>query len=88
MTIAPGRTTGIGFAPGDDYYDEPYFYVSVYPPPDTATLPQLPAIGHWHTERFTAGVATATRIGAACDQGGAVQKFLRVAVDATIKTSG
>jgi len=85
VTVAPGRTSGIGFAPGDDYYDEPYFYVSVYPAPDVAALPPLPAVGHWHTERFTAAVATATRIRAASDQGGAVEEFLRVAVDATIK---
>ena len=31
VTVAPGHTTGVGFAPGDDYYDEPYFYVSLYP---------------------------------------------------------
>ena len=85
VTIAPGRTTGIGFAPGDDYYDEPYFYVSVYPAPDVAALPTLPAIGHWRTMHFTAAVATAQEILGAADQGGAVQEFLRVAVDATIK---
>lgn len=83
VTVAPGRTTGIGFEPGDDSYDEPYFYVSVVP--DAATLPALPAIGQWHTTSFTAAVATATRICAAKDQGGAVEEFLRVAVDATIK---
>jgi hypothetical protein len=33
VTIAPGRTTGIGFSPGDDFYDEPYFYaVSIQHP--------------------------------------------------------
>src|SRR5262245_53477355 len=27
VTVASGRTTGVGFEPGDDSYDEPYFYV-------------------------------------------------------------
>ncbi len=85
VTVAPGRTTGIGFEPGDDSYDEPYFYVSVYPAPDAAALPKLPAIGHWHAKNFTAAIASATRICAANDQGAAVQEFLHAATDATIK---
>jgi len=85
VTVAPGRTIGIGFEPGDNYYDEPYFYVSAYPAPAVAALPTLPAIGHWHTQGFTSAVATGTRICAATDQGGAVDAFLRTATDATIK---
>ena len=50
--LAP--TVGIGFSPGDVYYDEPYFYVSRHPAPDVATLPRLPGVGHWHADRFTA----------------------------------
>jgi hypothetical protein len=84
VTVAPGRTTGIGFEPGDDSYDEPYFYVSVFPAPDIRRLPALPPIGHWHTEHFTAAVATAQRILAAEDQAADVTAFLRAATDATI----
>ena len=84
VTVAPGRTSGVGFEPGDDSYDEPYFYVSVYPAPDLGRLPALPAVGHWHTKNFTAAVAPAQRIVAAEDQGTAVAAFLRAATDATI----
>jgi hypothetical protein len=84
VTVAPGRTTGIGFAPGDDSYDEPYFYVSLFPAPDIGRLPALPSIGHWHTTNFTAAIAPAQRILAAQDQGAAVTVFLRAATDATI----
>ncbi|MGH6842220.1 MAG: hypothetical protein ACREDV_09050, partial [Methylocella sp.] len=35
---------GAGLSPGDAYYDEPYFYVSVYPQPDSAALPSLPEL--------------------------------------------
>jgi hypothetical protein len=84
VTVAPGRTTGVGFAPGDDSYDEPYFYVSIYPAPDVGRLPVLPSIGHWHTKNFTAAVATAQRILQADDPGADVAAFLRAATDATI----
>jgi len=30
------RYVGAGLSPGDEYYDEPYFYVSVYPEPANA----------------------------------------------------
>jgi uncharacterized protein DUF5996 len=84
VTVAPGRTSGVGFEPGDDHYDEPYFYVSLYPVPKGVALPPLPAIGHWHTTNFTAAIAPAHRIVAAKDQGAEVAAFLRAATDATI----
>ncbi len=84
VTVAPGRTCGVGFSPGDDYYDEPYFYVSLFPAPDAATLPRLGSIGHWHTKNFTAAVATARRIVDAEHQGGEVERFLRAASAAAI----
>src|SRR5215470_7450347 len=31
------RTMGVGFSPGDEHYDEPYFYVSMYPAPAVIT---------------------------------------------------
>jgi hypothetical protein len=84
VTLAPGRTTGIGFEPGDEHYDEPYFYVSLHPAPDVAALPPLPAIGHWHATNFTAAIAPAHRILAVKDQGAEVAAFLQVAVEAAI----
>jgi len=84
VTVAPGRTTGVGFEPGDDFYDEPYFYVSAFPAPDVGRLPALPPIGHWHTKDFTAAVAPAHRILAVQGQRGEVAAFLRAATDATI----
>jgi hypothetical protein len=84
VTLAPGRTTGIGFEPGDDHYDEPYFYVSLYPAPDAAALRPLPAIGHWYTKNFTAAVAPAHRILAVKDPGPEVAAFLQAAVEAAI----
>lgn len=86
-TRAAGVTgyVGVGLSPGDHYYDEPYYYVSVYPKPDPAALPSLPALGFWHTHEFTAAVAPAHRIVAAQDQQSATGDFLRASVAAAIQ---
>jgi hypothetical protein len=76
---------GIGLSPGDGYYDEPYFYVSVYPKPDPKMLPTLPMFGHWHTHEFMAAVAPAHKIVAAKDQRLETEEFLDCAVDAALK---
>ncbi|MDQ6868086.1 MAG: DUF5996 family protein [Pseudomonadota bacterium] len=76
---------GAGLSPGDKYYDEPYFYVSVYPKPDSVALPRLPKLGHWHTHEFTAAVAPAHQIVLANNQKAAADEFLKAAVDVAIK---
>jgi hypothetical protein len=53
------RAIGIGVSPGDEYYPEPYAYVSPYPRPDSSALPALPQGGRWHTRDFFGAVATA-----------------------------
>ncbi|MEL6674624.1 MAG: hypothetical protein AAFR61_20605 [Bacteroidota bacterium] len=61
---------GIGLSPGDESYDQPYFYANPYPVPEaTATLPQ-PSHGHWHRENWTGLVMTATDVAAAGDAAG------------------
>lgn len=85
VSFGGGRTSGLGFEPGDDYYDEPYFYVSLYPAPPAAALPLLPAIGYWHTHHFTAAIATASKILVAEDQQVGIDAFLYAAIDAVIK---
>jgi len=56
------RSVNVGFSPGDENYDEPYFYVSPHPYPDPRRLPALPPLGHWHVRGFTAAIAPASRI--------------------------
>jgi hypothetical protein len=83
-SAAGGGTVGVGFCPGDEYYDQPYFYVSRYPPPDVAALPSLPPVGHWHTHHFSAAVAVADRIVDGADQRAGTEAFLRAATDILI----
>jgi hypothetical protein len=78
---ASAHTVGVGFSPGDDFYDQPYFYVSRHPPPDVAALPALPPAGHWHTHHFTAAVAIADRILATPDPQAGTAAFLHAATD-------
>jgi len=79
------RTMGVGLSPGDEYYDEPYFYASLYPAPDAASLPPQPAVGHWHTHDFTAAIVTASRLLAVQDQAAEAAMFLKSATDFAIK---
>lgn len=80
------RTMGVGFSPGDEYYDEPYFYVSVYPAP--AARPLLPAGAHWHTHHFTAAVATASELSMLADQRQAAEDYLAAATAFAIREPG
>jgi hypothetical protein len=78
------RSVNAGFSPGDEHYEEPYFYVSPHPYPEAAKLPPLPAVGHWHTQGFTAAIAPGSHILEAKDHQSAAEAFLAEAVDAAI----
>jgi hypothetical protein len=84
VDLGRGRTMGIGYCPGDEFCDEPYFYTSMWPEPSIPGLPLLPAMAHWHTYKFLAALAPAHKIVAAHDQGTYVQQFLDVSVAAAL----
>ena len=80
------RSVNAGFSPGDEHYQEPYFYVSPYPYPRCRrALPQPHALGHWHTRHFTAAIAPAKRIVAANHSQRDVEAFLAHAIEGCIK---
>ena len=78
-------TMGAGFSPGDHYYDEPYFYISLYPRPDASRLPALPPPGHWHRQDFLAALVPASRILALKDRQAETEAFLHAAADGIVK---
>jgi hypothetical protein len=84
VALPRGRIMGIGYSPGDEFCDEPYFYTSMWPEPSIPGLPLLPAMAHWHTYKFLAALAPAHKIVAAHDQGAYVQQFLDVSVAAAL----
>lgn len=80
-------TVGAGFSPGDTSYNEPYWYVSPYPYPDTASLPALDGHGFWHTQHWVGGVLTAAQLpdsASAEAQQQQVEAFLQSALEASI----
>ena len=80
VTIDDKRSVGVGFTPGDHYYDEPYWYVSPYPRPTAATRPVLDAGAHWHEQDFFSAVLPWSAYSASSHPGDAVAAYLRSAL--------
>ncbi len=83
ITPAEGKSVGVGLEPGDNYYDEPYFYVNMSPAPDAKALPDsLEGDGVWHTKEWIGAVLPGSRITSdSQSQESQVQRFLRSAID-------
>jgi len=82
VQLDPGnRSIGVGFSPGDEFYPQPYFYVSPYPRPETPPSGRLDPIGHWHTEGFVGAIATGGEILQTTDRGAAIAEFLHNAFE-------
>src|SRR4029079_7803840 len=83
ITPAEGKSVGVGLEPGDNYYDEPYFYVNMLPAPDAKALPDsLEGDGVWHTQEWIGAVLPVSRITSdSQSQESQVQRFLRSAID-------
>jgi hypothetical protein len=79
------RSIGIGLSPGDEYYAQPYFYLSPYPKPDAGKLPPLPPGGRWHTRDFFGAVAPATDLFALRDPRAGLVEVLAVAFDESLR---
>jgi hypothetical protein len=78
----PGeQQIGCGMTPGEGADGKPYFYVTPWPYPPAASLPDLP-FGGWHTEDWTGAVLTADDlVGARIAPSEHVDGFLSAAVD-------
>ncbi len=53
------KTIGFGFSPGDEGYDEPYFYLTPWPYPEPGLLFDLTPPAFWNREGWTGGVLKA-----------------------------
>lgn len=84
IEVAPGRVIGVGLEPGDDYYDEPYFYVSMRPQPAASRTRSRPLWGNgtWHTFEWVGAVLPGSRLGAASSQERQIREFLDSALSA------
>jgi len=90
LSFAGGKSVGAGLEPGDVYYDEPYFYVNMYPSPKADQLPDsLEGGGKWHTHEWIGAVLPASSItsnGAA--QETQVRSFITSAINTNTKLTG
>ncbi len=85
-----GRSIGVGLEPGDDYYDEPYFYVNMSPQPsaDVVRFHQLGGDGSWHTQGWTGAVLPGSRLNEGMNQASQVREFLDSAIAAAREIVG
>ncbi|MEP0189895.1 MAG: hypothetical protein ABJP70_00515 [Erythrobacter sp.] len=82
------RGLGIGMAPGDGAYDEPYFYVNPWPHLDKEALGQAVVPGHWHTDGFVGLIATGQEITQAGQPEKVIGDFLGGSVAEALKAQG
>jgi hypothetical protein len=78
---ADAASVGIGVSPGDEFYAQPYVYVSPSPRFDSGALPSLPAPGHWHTQGFLGAVTTGEEILALKNRGPELLAFVAAAFE-------
>jgi len=72
-------SVGVGVSPGDEYYPQPYVYVS--PSARFEGSPTPPRPGHWHSDGFFGIVATGEEILALKDRGRDLLAFAVAAFD-------
>jgi hypothetical protein len=80
------RSIGIGLSPGDEYYAQPYVYVS--PSPRFERLPDAPRPGRWHSDGFFGAVATGDALLEQANRGQALLHFILETVDIARKRLG
>ena len=82
------RGVGVGMTPGDDSYDEPYFYINAWPHLGADDLPPAPSPAHWHTQGFVGIIATAGEMLAMRDIAADLGPFLDAAFDQSRRLLG
>jgi len=61
-SIDAARSIGVGMAPGDANFGEPYFYVTPWPYPQTAERPAIEGDGEWHVDGWFGAVLPGSTI--------------------------
>ncbi len=88
---AATRTVGVGLSPGDEIYDEPYWYVNHWPGAASPELADLSGGGVWHTQGWTGAILrgrTIVREPGADEQATRLETFLSAAIAANRRMAG
>jgi len=82
------RSVNLGMALGDNGIDEPYWFVTPWPAPDTAKLPDL-EVGEWNTEGWVGAVLPSSAMpGPSEAQQRLVADFIQGSLDASKQILG
>ena len=86
----PRHSIGVGLEPGDNYYDEPYFYLNMNPQPsiELTRLRRLAGDGSWHTKDWIGAVLPGSRLREGPNQASQVHEFFSSAVAAAREILG
>lgn len=82
------RGVGVGMSPGDEGYNEPYFYINAWPHLDTSKLPDAIDPGHWHTAGYVGSIATATELLSTVDAEQMTKSFVHRSFAASLTALG
>ena len=77
------KTIGVGMTPGDNFYSEPYWYLSPWPSPEVPSPKQLESNGEWHTNDWFGAVLPASNMqptDSAAEQAEMVRLFVHSAM--------
>ena len=78
IKLGSNRSIAVGMEPGDEYYDEPYFYVTMTPQPSASRAQSRPLWGNgtWHTNGWVGAVLPGSRFAGASGQERQVREFV------------
>ncbi|MEM1310114.1 MAG: hypothetical protein AAGF98_11620 [Cyanobacteria bacterium P01_H01_bin.153] len=76
------RTIGVGLSPGDQAYNQPYWYVSPWPYPTIENLPAL-SVGHWHTSGWVGAILVAEAVDEPASE--STQQTIRTFLDEAVE---
>ena len=81
------KSVGLGLSPGDETYDQPYYYVSPwpYPPPNRLIDNDLPNDAFWHSKGFTSAILLAESYLTFKNIEDGILRFLNTAVELSKK---
>ena len=83
LDLGDGKSIGMGMSPGDASSPLPYYYVNMWPYPDTekVSLPALSA-GKWNTEGWVGTLLNAEAFAGKSDQKDIIRTFIQESVSA------
>jgi hypothetical protein len=83
LFLDSSRQIGFGLSPGDHYYEQPYFYLTIHPLPADAKLPPLGGGGFWREQPpFVGAVLLGSTVVEAGNQPGTARAYFRTALAA------